>query len=286
MPTRPEHTVGHVVDVWLSDMQQRVDLAAVTKSEYGRLMAHLLAWGQRRALARIDLRQYVTARREQGAAPRTLVLELGMIRTVFKWARESNLIPPFSLLKIPRIKVDPLRFEHNHVTPTPSEAARAIAAMDDDDWKLAMLLIARTGARVGEVVNLRSRDLDEAGKRIAFGATDESSKTGMRWFPLDAASLHELRGRGGRGNRPLFDFDGRMDPREALRHRLELACYKAGVTWFTPHGLRRMVVGRLIRAKIDAGTAATPRGPDRQQRFRALSPRRYAKLGCCRGRRW
>jgi len=260
MPTRPEHTVGHVVDRWLTDMEQRVDLAPVTKQEYSRLMAHLLAWGQRRALACIDLRQYVTARREAGAAPRTLVLELRVIGTVFKWARDERLIPPTASLKLPRIKVDPLRFEHNHVTPSPSEAARAIEAMDNDDWRLAMLLIARTGARVGEVVNLRSRDLDEPGRRIAFGATDESSKTGMRWFPLDAASLQDLRGRGGRGNVSLFDFEGRGDPREALRHRLELACHKAGVTWFTPHGLRRMVVGRLIRARIDAGTAATLTG--------------------------
>jgi integrase len=82
----------------------------------------------------------------------------------------------------------------------------------------------------------------------------------MRWFPLDTASLQDLRGRGRRGNRPLFDFDGRTDPREGLRHRLELACHAAGVTGFTPHGLRRMVVGRLIRAKVDVGTAATLTG--------------------------
>jgi len=203
---------------------------------------------------------YVTARRAEGAAPRTLVLELRAIGTVYRWGRDHRLIPPTVNLTIPRIKVDPLRFHHNHVTPTPSEAARAIEAMPQDDWKRATWLIARTGARVGEVVFLQSRDLDEPGRQVAFGATDRSSKTGMRWFPLDEASLAELRGRGGRGNEPLFDFQGRTDPREALRHRLMLACQKAGVTWFTPHGLRRMVVGRLIRSKVDPGTAATLTG--------------------------
>lgn len=188
------------------------------------------------------------------------MLELRVIGTLFRWARDERLIPPTATLRLPRIRIDPLRFEHNHVTPTPSEAARAIAAMPHDDWKVATLLIARTGARVGEVVSLRSRDLDEPGRRIAFGATDGSSKTGMRWFPLDAASLHDLRGRGGRGNGPLFDFEGRGDPREALRHRLMRACERAGVTWFTPHGLRRMVVGRLLRARIDPGAAATLTG--------------------------
>ncbi len=31
-------------------------------------------------------------------------------------------------------------------------------------------------------------------------------------------------------------------------------------SWFPPHGLRRRVVGRRIRARIDAGTAATLTG--------------------------
>lgn len=71
MPRKPESTVSRIVDLWLEDVEQRVDLAPVTKEEYGRLMAHLLAWGRSKSLARIDLRQYVTARRADGAAPRT-----------------------------------------------------------------------------------------------------------------------------------------------------------------------------------------------------------------------
>lgn len=89
----------------------------------------------------------------------------------------------------------------------------------DADWKLAALLLARTGASAGEVVHLRGRDLDEPGGRVAFGVTDDSSKTGLRSFPLDEASMTMLKGRSDRGDDPLFDFDSVTAPIQALERR-------------------------------------------------------------------
>ena len=95
---------------------------------------------------------------------------------------------------------------------------------------------------------------------LAFGSIEGARKSGMRWFPLDASSLSDLAGRSGRGEMPLFDFADVCAPIQAIGRRLRRACKAAGVAEFSPHGLRRMVVGRLLRAHVDPGTAATLTG--------------------------
>lgn len=181
-----------------------------------------------------------------------------MVSVATHWAEQTlgAARPPI----LPRVRIDPRVFVLNHRTPTPSQAAAALRAMPPDDWHLAARLIAATGARVGEVVALRSSDLDPHSGRIAFGAVEGATKTGMRWFPLDAATLRALEGRAGRGHTPLFDFGGVTAPIQALERRLRRACDAAEVPRFTPHGLRRMVIGRLLRARVDPATAATLTG--------------------------
>lgn len=249
-----------VVAHWLDHIQRRLDLAPTTIVTYARVGQHLAAWGTNRALGDIDLAEYALARQEADVAPRTIALELRVAATLFRWARQTDAVPADAVLRVPKVRVDAGAFVLNHTTPTPTDAAKALAAMPDDEWRRAAFLLARTGARVGEVVTLRGCDLDERSRRIAFGNVKGASKTGLRWFPLDTASLQDLAGRSRRGAAPLFDFDDVTAPIQALDRRIGRACLDAGVTPFTPHGLRRMVVGRLIRARVDPGTAASLTG--------------------------
>ncbi len=253
-------TLDEVVDQWYDHIQIRVDLAPSTIQTYGRVSDHLVCWGKGRPLGTVDLSEYVLWRRRAEMAPRTIALELRIASAMFSWATKERVVGSDADLRIPRLKIDRRRFVLNHRTPTPSEAAKAIRAMPKDDWRLAVLLLGRTGARVGEVVALRGRDLDEAGGRIAFGASDASCKTGLRWFPLDSQSLTALTGRSDLGTDPLFDFEGVTAPIQALERRLFHACKAGNVSRFSPQGLRRMVVNRLMRAKVDPGTAAALTG--------------------------
>lgn len=249
-----------VVDKWFDVVQTRIDLAPSTIQMYGRVTDHLVAWGAGRPLGTVDMSEYVLWRRRHKMAPRTIALELRVASAMFNWAVTERVVGPDALLRIPRMKIDRHRFVLNHRTPTPTEAAAAISKMRVDDWQLATLLIARTGARIGEVVCLRGCDLDEPGGRIAFGAVDGACKTGLRWFPLDKGSLRALRGRQELGTDPLFDFGRVTAPIQALERRLFVACKAASVSRFTPHGLRRMVVNRLMKARVDPGTAAALTG--------------------------
>lgn len=246
-----------IIRRWLATIQLRQDIAQSTRHEYCRIAEHLIAWPAGPEAA-ATLSEYVGARRAAGTAPRTIALELRVLSVATRWAQRQLGAPPPPVM--PRLRIDPRVFVLNHRTPTPAEAAAALRAMPLDDWHLAARLIAATGARVGEVLALRSVDLDRSTRRLALGASEGAAKTGVRWFPLDAATFRALGGRGGRGNASLFDFGGVVAPIQALRRRIYAACKAANVPPFTPHGLRRMVVGRLLRAQVDPATAAALTG--------------------------
>ncbi|MBN2799148.1 MAG: tyrosine-type recombinase/integrase [Deltaproteobacteria bacterium] len=260
-PAGPSDTAARrLLEAWLEDVKYRADLAEGTKDNYRRVVKALVAWAGDTPFLQLDLHGYVHHRRALGIAPRTLDLELTVLRMVFLWSKEERSLPIDAHLRFPRLRVDRRKFVINHRTPTPDEVSRVLEAMPDDDWRLALSLLAKTGARVGEVTALRGQDYDGSRQLLALGASEGNTKTGLRWFPLDDESAAALAGRSGRAAGPLFDFEGLTDPKQALRKRLARACFTARVPEFTPHGLRRMVVGRLMRAGVDPGTAASLTG--------------------------
>jgi integrase len=252
--------LGEILAVWMEDAKRRVDIQPSTKVIYMRCGNSLHRWGHELALPGLDLDAYAAVRVEAGVSARTLRLEFRVLSVAFHWARRRGIVPVSVRLALPRIRLDPNVFVANHRTPTSSEAGRVIGSLPPDDWRLALLLLARTGARVGEVVSLRACDFDAAAGTVAFGAVIGASKSGKRWFPLDERSVSELSGRTCAGTEPLLDFGGVNGKIQSLHRRLRAACRATGVPAFTPHGLRRMVVSRLLRAGVDAGTAATLTG--------------------------
>lgn len=246
-----------ILNAWLVETAGRTSISRSTRATYLRVGRRLVRWRAAPGGPPV-LAEYVAARRQEGAGPRTIALELRVLSVATHWAHRELRAP--SPPALPCVRVDPKVFVLNHRTPTPSEAAAALRSMPPDEWRLAARLIAATGARVGEIVALRGADLDLTDGRIALGATDGASKTGMRWFPLDAATLRALAGRQRTAQEHLLDFGGVTAPIQALERRVLRACDAAGVARFTPHGLRRMVIGRLIRAQVDPATAASLTG--------------------------
>ena len=54
----------------------------------------------------------------------------------------------------------------------------------------------------------------------------------------------------------------------SCRHSLESACKAAQVPYFTPHGLRRMVIDQLYTSGVDVGTVAAMLGQSPQVALR------------------
>ena len=178
-----------------------------------------------------------------------------LIRSAARWAAaEERLthrpLPVVRLRSAERVNLD--------YTPTEVEALAALREMSGETG-LAATVLAITGARVSEVVYLKRGDLDLYGGWLRL-----NGKTGPRRFPL-IAELRALLGDRGcstggcpeptHPDDPLFRWPMRV-PEDAVRDQLAHACRRAGVPRFTPHGLRRMVVNRILRAGADITAAA------------------------------
>lgn len=106
------------------------------------------------------------------------------------------------------------------------------------------------------MAHLRRCDVEFDGKRVHLPLT---GKTGTRRFPLPEPIAETMRLRAGSEAKSAFPSFG--SPKDqALRSRLARACKRAKVKAFTPHGLRRMVVDRMLRAVVDPATAASLAG--------------------------
>jgi integrase len=251
---------AYILVPWLKHVQRRPDLSPATRHLYARVGRELIGAHIEIRDHVIDLGPFVRSHRADGHSPRSIALYVTVARIARGWAVRVGMLPAETEFRVPRVRIDQREFSCNHATPTPDQVARVLAAMPFDDWRMAVGLIARTGARVGEVLALTGGDLDEHNGTITLGTHVGARKTGRRTFPLDDGSLRELAGRSSRGEQPLFDFAGLVGRVQGVDRRLRNACQRAGVPVFTPQGLRRMVVARLLRSKVDPGTAATLTG--------------------------
>ncbi len=181
-----------------------------------------------------------------------MVQEFKVLRMAWKWGQECGLVPDRALPRA-KVQVDRTHFVANHRTPTEDEVARVLEHLQGD-YRLAVELMATTGARVGEVCSLRGRDFDPA-----TGDLTLRGKTGARAYPLPPHVAEKLRGRT-RGDVPLLQLAKRA-PTECVRSHLTRACRAASVERFTPpHGLRRMVVDLMAERGVDVATAASLTG--------------------------
>ena len=198
-----------------------------------------------------DLDAYARQRKTE-ASPATIALEVRILGQAWHWARQRELIPNRDMPKI-TLKVTPTR---ERFTPTDDEIQRVLAVFRArGGWRyLAVLLLAETGARLGEIADLKRKNIDR--ERLVLRV---DGKTGAREIPITPQVLAEIRPfllgspEGG-----LFGVSGHTvrqlgAPTGKREHAMNLqkGCEVAGVQRFTPHGLRRAFVDRCYRAGID-----------------------------------
>jgi len=252
-------SVGDLLSAWMEFQRQRPNISENTKDHYDKCARHLVAWlggmvvevvGQAEMEGYRDdrLRERVYKNKEKTTSPRLVVQELRIFNMAWRWGKARALVPQRDPPRV-RVKLEEL----DRRTPTRHEAA-LVEQQLKGEWKLVFTLLYTTGARVNEVCRLRWMDLDFRRGVLLFGRTDGSRKTGRREFPLPQHVLSLLAGRTGRGSEPLFSLPATAD--QCLRGHIKQACKATGVEYFTPHGLRRMVVDRMARKGIDAATAA------------------------------
>ena len=251
----PVATLGQLVDRWFARQQERPDLAARTVDHYQKAARHLVAWVREVDVHHMDrdtVERYRDNRLREKASPRLVVQELRVWSMAWRWGAEAAMVPSRAF---PRVAVKVEGYVLNHHTPEPSEVRKVIDAAHGEA-RLAIELLAITGARVSEIAELRRCDIEVEGRKVSLRL---DGKTGVRRFPLPEPIAETMRLRAGAEESSAFPSFG-MPRGGALRSRLARACKRAAVKVFTPHGLRRMVVDRMLRAGVDPATAASLTG--------------------------
>ncbi len=236
-------------------------------------MKHLTpAFGRKLALdiEAADIARYQKARLAEGASPRLVNIEVGLLRGVLRraglWARIQ-----------PHVTMLAERKDAGHAL-TAEEEARLLEECGKSRSRALrpfVLLAVETGARRGTLLRLRWQDIDFEGRAIRFGKdktaagsgrviplTDRAYATLTMWaqsFPgrLPEHFVFPAEKIGGAGTAEAFGFEGvtvyQTDPGRpvgSLQTAWETARKRAGLEHLRFHDLRHSAVSRLIAARV------------------------------------
>jgi integrase len=137
--------------------------------------------------------------------------------------------------------------EHVEIEPPSSEAVGAVVRLLPSAYRLPLLWLDWSGARVASVETVIVGDYDEPQRRVRLRASTTKTRQAL-WVDLpdvlaDAleASLGPREDRD--GDAPLFPGVGA----DRLRTAIARACRAAGVPLFSPHDLRHRRISLLHR---------------------------------------
>ena len=255
------HTIRDLCEIYLGERQE--DVAKRTwiniRDRFRAVVADLGDVAVARLNVR-DLEKYVRSRRPV-IAPGTLALEVRYLATAWRWAIQRDLIPDRKFPSLP-LKSDPVSERH---TPETADILKVLDFLRTRaDWRYpAVLLMAETGARLGEIAALRRCDVDR--ERLVIRV---NGKTGGREIPITPQVYADLRlwlvgdAEGGLFGVSPLTVRGLTCPNPGKTGVTNLAgiCAAAGVKRFTPHGLRRACVVRCFQAGMDPKLEASLAG--------------------------
>lgn len=241
-----------------------IPAARLTPAELDRFYRHLLTVGATRGPYKP-----ATVRRVHGIIRRALTQGV-------RWGWLGH--NPALDASPPRVPLQELK------PPTPDEVVRLFRLAQETDPELAMFIVlaASSGARRGELVALRWRDLDldqgtlsiERGVVLVDGKLiEQGTKTHQsRRLTMDAGTVATLKehrawaesnaraaGTTVTGDSFVFSqtVDGSIPWRpDATTRDFRVLCRKAGVTGVRLHDLRHYVATRLLASGIDVRTVA------------------------------
>jgi integrase len=186
-----------------------------------------------------------TYRDRSGFAPKTVHDDLKVLGAAWDWARDRGLVTT----SFPKVATT-ARTTRPKPVPTAGEVAEAIAQLDG--WhRLAVLLLAATGARIGELglLTLDRVRLEEDGVQVCLW---EKGRAG-RWVYLSASTASELRSwLAVRPDHPFLLGRSPAATRAAVSKALN-RLHAGGVLaeHLSPHALRRMASTTLLERGVD-----------------------------------
>jgi integrase len=200
-----------------------------------------------------DLRARVEAFKadalKKGLARKTVNNAVGYLGRALRLAEEWGLIqraPRLKALTVTRGEPAFLDF---------AQAGRLLAACEPE-WRPLVLVLLRTGLRIGEALALTWGDVDLKAGTIRVRATrwagqEYAPKSGRgRTVPLTHETLAELKRLPGRKGYVFAHEDGRPFTHSEVKAVVPRACKRARGPRVTAHGLRHTYASRLVMREV------------------------------------
>ena len=123
--------------------------------------------------------------------------------------------------------------EHEEISPPAASHVEAVYERVDDVYRLPLLLLDWSGARVSSIYEARVGDYDRINRRVRLRASTTKTRKAL-WIELpDVLATAIERTLGNDVDAPIFEGNA-----NALRTAIARACRDAGVPVFSPHDLR------------------------------------------------
>jgi integrase len=169
-----------LVDDWWTEAQ-RTGRSPATYDSYKTTFKHLSAYLKHNDAVRVrpsDIVGFKDHRLAQGLAASSVSLNLAAIKIIFGWAKDNLKVPSNPALGIKLAKTKATKLREKDFTPEEATMVLAHATTATGKNKLAKFwlpwLCAYTGARVGEMVQLRPQDLRKEGDSYVLTITPEA----------------------------------------------------------------------------------------------------------------
>jgi integrase len=139
------------------------------------------------SLTAADVERFLNHRTEKGLAPKTIILDIKIIRTALNHARRQGLIPtnPAEAVELPKAK----GVERGTFTP---EEIKILVDTAQDEWKTLILLAYYTGARLSDCCRMTWADTDLS--TLTYTQSKTGEKVTVPLHPDLAAHLSKLAG--------------------------------------------------------------------------------------------
>lgn len=227
-------------------------------------VAHLRKYWEGWKAAKVTtaaINRYKEQRTGQEAANGTINRELAMLRRAYKIAFEAT---PRKVAEIPQFKALP-EADPRQGFLEPEQYKRLLDALDPD-LRPVFIVGYHTGARKGEILQIRKDQVDWPAKKIRLNVGETKNKAG-RWLPIYGDMIVALEPLlSAAGNKLFIRSTG--EPIVSLRPAWQNACKSAGVPNLLFHDLRRSAVRNMIRAGIPREVAMKISGHKTESMFR------------------
>jgi integrase len=251
-------TFAEIIEMWYldsvvprlptADIRDEFKLSKYTVQNYRNAKKHIENYTKGLLIEDLTDRtaQDIVESLQRKYAPRTVQLHVMTLRQILNWSWKKQKIPM-------QITVDNKRpkgskgYVNNRHTPNDTDVGKLLSSMRMCSLKKMVYIGWKTGARTGEVCDLRWKDIyeDDSGYWIRL-----TGKTGTRRCPISKEVYDDIRGfwkDGERENDRLFASHYRSNSSTQLK----ASCEKRGITPFTMYGLRRLRVDTLQRQGIE-----------------------------------